>query len=636
MAYRSLRDFLARLEAEGELVRIREPVSPHLEITEIVDRVVKSGGPALLFENTGTDFPLAINLFGSYRRMCLALGVESLDQIHDELMELLSFAPPGTLLDKLRMVPRYARLARYLPRIVSRGPCQEVVMDPPDLGRLPVMTCWPEDGGPFLTLPIIHTQDPETGIRNVGLYRMQVYDGRTTGMHWHPHKVSARHFRRYQERGERMPVAVALGGDPVYTYCATAPLPDGIDEYILAGFLRRRPVELVRCRTIPLHVPADADIVIEGYVDPQEPFRLEGPFGDHTGYYSLPDYFPVFHVTCITHRRDAVYPSTIVGIPPQEDAYLGKATERIFLAPIRKTLLPEMLDMHLPIEGVFHNLAIVKIRKEYPGHAHKVMHTILGAGQMMFTKLLIITDEGVDIQNLSELVAYGVERFEPARDVIFSEGPMDILDHACSRPGFGGKLAVDLSTKTADELRLAGGLPDAADIRGRPAPIDLQTLQQRLPEVRGLHFCVPSHRPFMAFVAIEKRRPGHARQVAESLLQMPELERTRILVILDEDVDVSDTAEAVWRFTNNIDAKRDSWIVPSRGPGLPSRLVFDATRKWPEEGFTRPWPHILTMTPEVIARIDALWPRLGLGPFVPSPSRKYLRAIRRRSAVVEP
>ncbi|MCS7082022.1 MAG: menaquinone biosynthesis decarboxylase [Bacteroidota bacterium] len=636
MAYPSLRAFLERLEAEGELVRIRERISPHLEITEIVDRVVKSGGPALLFENTGTEFPLAINLFGSYRRMCLALGVESLDQIHDELMDLLSFTPPGTLLDKLRLVPKYGRLARYLPRIVTRGPCQEVTMEPPDLLQLPVMTCWPEDGGPFLTLPIIHTQDPETGVRNVGLYRMQVYDGRTTGMHWHRHKVSARHFRRYQERNMRMPVAVALGGDPVYTYCATAPLPDGIDEYILAGFLRRKPVELVRCRTIPAYVPADADIVIEGYVDPQEPFRLEGPFGDHTGYYSLPDYYPVFHVTCITHRRGAIYPSTIVGIPPQEDAYLGKATERIFLAPIRKTLLPEMLDMNLPLEGVFHNLAIVKVQKEYPGHAHRVMHTVLGAGQMMFTKLLVITDQGADIQNLAEFIPYAVERFDPARDAIFSEGPMDVLDHACSRPAFGGKLAIDVTTKTEEELSGYAGPLDAADVRGQPAPITLSELQARLPEVRDLNFCIPSHRPFMAFVAIEKRRPGHAQAVAEALLAMPEFERTRLLVILEDDVDVQDVSEAVWRFTNNIDPKRDGWIVPARGPGLPSRMVFDATRKWPEEGFTRPWPNILTMTPEVIARIDVLWPRLGLGPLIPSPSRKHLAKVRHRGAVVEP
>src|SRR5690348_13287169 len=372
MAYKDLHHFTDALEAAGELVRIRAYVNPVLEIAEVTDRVSKSaGGKALLFENTGSAFPLLINSMGSYRRMCMALGVNELDDCARDIEQLfrLLTKPKENLLDKLSLLPRLSQFASWMPKVISgRGACQQVVMEDPDLYRMPVMQCWPGDGGPFITLPVIHTRDPMTGIRNVGMYRMQVFSKDMTGMHWHRHKVSARHFAEYRKLKKRMPVAVSLGGDPVYTYAATAPLPDNVDEYMLAGFLRRKKVELVRCLTQPeIEVPADADFVIEGYVDPEEEPVWEGPFGDHTGYYSLPDWYPRFHVTCITHRRNAVYPSTIVGIPPQEDAWIGKATERIFLAPVKMTLVPEIIDMEMPVEGVFHNLVIAKIRKEYPG-----------------------------------------------------------------------------------------------------------------------------------------------------------------------------------------------------------------------------------------------------------------------------
>lgn len=426
MAYKNLQHFIKVLEDAGELVRIREYVNPRLEITEITDRVSKQYGPALLFENTGYDFPVLINSMGTEKRMAMALGVEKLDDVAHEIEGLFKTltGPKHSFMDKLKMLPQLGEIASWMPKEISgRGACQEVVMKDPDITKLPVLTCWPEDGGPFVTLPVIQTRDPHTGIRNVGLYRMQVFEKTMTGMHWHRHKVSARHFNEYKKLGQRMPVAVTIGGDPAYTYSATAPLPDGVDEFLLAGFLRKKKVELVKCLTIDMSVPADADFVIEGYVDPNEDFILEGPFGDHTGYYSLADFYPRFHITAITHRKDPVYLCTIVGIPPQEDAWIGKATERIFLAPIKMTTVPEIVDMVLPVEGVFHNLVIVKIRKDYPGQALKVMNSLWGAGQMMFTKMMIVVDGEVNIHNSLEVAQYIAQHVDPLRDITYSQEP---------------------------------------------------------------------------------------------------------------------------------------------------------------------------------------------------------------------
>ena len=463
MAYKNTQDWIRTLEEAGELVRIREYVNPHLEIPEITDRVSKQYGPALLFENTGYDFPLLINSMGTEKRMAMALGVNQLDDIGKNIEELLKqlSSPKENILDKLKFLPTLGSIASWMPKIISgKGECQQVVMKDPDVTRLPVLKCWPEDGGPFLTLPIIHTKDPNTGIRNVGLYRMQVFEPTMTAMHWHRHKVSARHFNEYKKLGLKMPVAVALGGDPVYTYAATAPLPDGVDEYMLAGFIRKKKVELVQCLTQDVQVPKDADIIIEGYIDPEEEFILEGPFGDHTGYYSLADLYPRFHITCITHRKDAVYPATIVGIPPQEDAWIGKATERIFLVPIKMTMVPEIIDMVMPVEGVFHNLVIVKINKEYPGQAIKVMHSLWGAGQMMFTKMMIVVDGNVNIHNSEEVARYVSENFDPVNDVMFTQGPVDVLDHSCSVMAFGGKIGIDGTRKLPEE----GGLAAAGSV----------------------------------------------------------------------------------------------------------------------------------------------------------------------------
>jgi len=451
MAYRDLREFITCLEQAGELRRIAAPVSPELEITEITDRVSKRHGPALLFENvSGYDIPVLTNAFGSPRRMAMALGVADVEEVAGEIEALLTQKPPATLGEKVRTGVKLLGMAGYLPRTVSSGPCQEVAKtDHFSLLDLPILKCWPQDGGRFITLPMVFSECPDTGIRNVGMYRMQVYDEKTTGMHWHVHKVGARHYRRHVELGTRMPLAVALGGDPAITYAATAPLPEDVDEMIFAGFLRKQSVELVPCKTVPLEVPAAAEIVLEGYVEPGE-VRREGPFGDHTGYYSLPDDYPVFRLTCMTHRRDPVYPATVVGRPPMEDCTMAKATERIFL-PLLRLTFPEIADINLPIEGVFHNLALVSIRKRFPGHARKVMHGLWGMGQMMFTKVLVVCDADVDVQDTAQVVWKALNNIDPQRDVTFVEGPVDVLNHASPQPNVGSKMGIDATRKWPEE-----------------------------------------------------------------------------------------------------------------------------------------------------------------------------------------
>ena len=447
-----LREFVRFLEARGQLRRIRHEVDPVLEVSEIAQRVMRAGGPALLFENLrGQRFPLLINTYGTKQRMAWALGVDDLAEHARTIAGLVNAQPPTSLLDKIRMLPKLGRVASATPRTVRSGPCQEVVDTSPDLGRLPILTTWPEDGGPYITLPMVITRDPDKGTRNVGCYRMQVFGPRETGMHWQLHKTGRRHMRRYRELGiRRMPVAVALGGDPCLPYAATAPLPDGIDELLFAGFLRRRAVDLVKCKTNDLEVPASADFVLEGYVDVEEPLRREGPFGDHTGYYSLADDYPVFHLTAITRRENPIYATTVVGPPPQEDAWLGKATERLFL-PLLQMTFPEIVDMNLPIEGVFHNLCIVSIRKEYPHHARKICHSLWGMGQMMFAKCIIVVDDDVNVQEVREVAWRTLNNIDAKRDVFFAEGPIDVLDHASSAFGFGGKLGVDATRKWKDE-----------------------------------------------------------------------------------------------------------------------------------------------------------------------------------------
>ena len=451
MAYKDLREFLTLLEKKGLLKKIKAEVDPDLEIAEINDRVVKAKGPALLFENTkGSKFPVLVNAFGSYERMRLALEVENLDDVGGRMLEFLEPEIPTNFIEKLKALPKLKKLSDFVPKIVKSGPCKEVIIrDNPALDIFPILKTWPDDGGKFITLPMVFTKDPDKGDRNCGMYRMHVYDSKTTGMHWHIHKDGARHYRKAEQQGKRLEVAVAIGSDPAVMYSATAPLPEGVDEMLFAGFLRNDTVELVKCETVNLEVPANSEIVLEGYCNPGER-RMEGPFGDHTGYYSLADEYPVFHITCITHRKDAIYPATIVGKPPMEDCYIGKATERIFL-PLLKKQLPEIIDMNLPLEGVFHNIAVISIDKRYPGHARKVMYALWGMGQMSFTKAIVIVDKWVNVQDLSEVVWRIGNNTDPKRDTVIIEGPLDVLEHASSIPAYGGKIGIDATKKWTSE-----------------------------------------------------------------------------------------------------------------------------------------------------------------------------------------
>jgi 4-hydroxy-3-polyprenylbenzoate decarboxylase len=440
--------FITELDRRKELARIAEAVDPKLEISALVDKVSKTpgGGPALLIERpTGGSMPVAANLYGSMSRICLALGVNHLDEIAKEIEELTTPPMPRGFMDALKMMPLLSRLTDLMPKTVKDAPCQEVVKEDGGLDELPVLTTWPEDGGPFITLPLVITRDPETGMRNIGTYRMQVYDRRTTGMHWQRHKGGAQHHRVAERLGKRLEVAVALGADPVLQYTATAPMPEGLDELMLAGVLSKRRVEMVKCRTIDLEVPAQAQIVLEGYVEPGER-RREGPFGDHTGLYSLADDYPVFHMTCLTMRRNPVYVTTVVGIPPMEDYYIGMASERIFLPLIRKTL-PEIVDMHFPAAGIFHNYVFISIDKRYPGHARKIMSACWGLGQLMFSKCIVVVDKDVDVQNEAEVAWIAGTHVDPSRDIQIVTGPVDDLDDAAIMPAFGGKMGIDATRK---------------------------------------------------------------------------------------------------------------------------------------------------------------------------------------------
>ena len=452
MAYRDLREFIGALEKNGELKRIPFEVDPVLEITEFADRAVKNGGPALLFEKPkGYAIPVLINSFASTRKMEIALEVSSVDEIAGRISEFLEMRAPEGLIGKIKMLPKLAEMGSFFPRTVSKGACQEVVKtDNFSLLDFPILKCWPQDGGRFITLPLVFSRNPDTGKRNCGMYRMQVFDERTAGMHWQTHKQGAEHYRRMGSLGRtRMDVAVAIGADPATMYSAILPLPPDLDEMMIAGFLRQSPVEMVKCRTCDLEVPANAEIVLEGYVELGE-VRTEGPFGDHTGFYSLADEYPVFHVTCITHRAEPIYATTIVGPPPMEDYYMGKAIERIFL-PLMRLQLPEVRDIAMPAEGVFHNLILVSIRKSYPGHARKVMSAIWGLGQAMFSKCIVVVDEDVDVQNVREVAWKALNNIDPERDIQFTMGPVDSLDHSSRLPNYGSKMGVDATRKWPGE-----------------------------------------------------------------------------------------------------------------------------------------------------------------------------------------
>ncbi len=450
MAYEDLREFIKVLERNKELKRITAPVSSDQEITEITDRVCKSSSNvALLFENVDNGkVHVLMNAFGSKRRMELALEVNSIEDISHRFTEWLDFKSPTGLLEKVKMLPKLAEIGKYFPKVVKSGKCQEVIKREGEfsLFDFPILKCWEADGGRFITFPMVFTKNPKNGMRNCGMYRMQVYDEKTTGMHWQIHKHGAAHHRDLENRGvQKMEVAVAIGGDPLTTFAATLPLPDDLDEMIFASFLREKPIEMVKCVSVDLEVPANAEIVLEGYVDPSER-RIEGPFGDHTGFYTLEEPYPVFHVTAVTHRKNPIYQATIVGKPPMEDCWMGWAITRVTL-PVMKRQFPEIVDVSLPFEGVFHNCMIISIRKQYPGHARKIMNAIWGLGQAMFTKCIVIVDEDVDVQNHSEVAWKTFNNIDPERDIQFVMGPIDVLDHASREMGYGSKMGVDATRK---------------------------------------------------------------------------------------------------------------------------------------------------------------------------------------------
>jgi len=610
MAKKTLSEFITVLENHNELVRIKEFASPKLEVAEITDRIVKSGGKALLFENNGTKFPLLINAFGSENRICHALGVNNLEEISNEIDMLFKkvVSSKSGLAEKVKFLPVLNELASWMPKTVKKkGVCQEIIMAKPDINLLPVLTCWPNDGGPFVTLPVVHTVDPNTGIRNVGMYRMQIFSSEMTGMHWHLHKNSARHFNEYKKLGKRMPVSVTLGGDPVYTYVATAPLPDNIDEYIFAGFLRKEKVKMVKCLTNDLEVPGDVDFVIEGYVDPAEDLINEGPFGDHTGFYSLPELYPRFHITCITHRRNAVYPTTIVGIPPQEDAWLGKATERIFLSPIKLAMQPEIVDMNMPVEGVFHNLVILKTKNDYPGQGKKIINGLWGAGQMMFTKVMIAMNDRTDIFDYKNILKLILNDVDFAEDIIFSKGPDDILDHSSEKYAYGGKIAIDATTSDYKKVI--------------PVEINKNEILAQFSEIVEVNSDLCQDEIPMAVISFSKNKVDHHLVIAEKIRSDNFSSGLKCIVFVDAQVDVYELKDLAWLVLNNIDPGRDIRFIENT-------MIIDGTRKTKEfDNFKRSWPNVIVSDDATIKTVDEKWLRLGLGEFIESPSLKYKKLL---------
>ncbi|MDL2344589.1 menaquinone biosynthesis decarboxylase [Deinococcus sp. MIMF12] len=612
MAFPDIQSFMRLLEERGELVRVSVPVSRELEITEIADRLVKSGGPAVLFEQVvGSDFPLVIGLMGTRERTALALGVSDLDDLAVKIRHLIDLKGAGGLGGLLGNVGKLRDAMNLPPRRVRSGPAQEVVWrgDEVDLGRLPILKCWPLDGGPFVTLPLVITRDPETGERNMGMYRMQVMGRNVTGMHWQRHKTGTKHLEKARRLGQRLEVAVALGGDPALIYAATAPLPPvpGLDEFAVAGYLRGQRYPVMKGVTVDLDVPANAEFILEGYVDPQEDWVMEGPFGDHTGFYTLPDLYPRFHVTAVTMRRQPVYPATIVGRPPMEDAYLIEASERLFL-PAAQLILPEIVDYHMPPAGVAHNLVFVSIKKSYPGQAYKVANGLFGLGQMMFAKVIVVVDEDVTVNDFAAVWREVVEKAVPGRDTLTTRGPTDVLDHSSRGWGYGGKLVIDATTKLPEEVgsalssREEQGHDQAGESLFTPSPVT------GLPRFGGVLAQRQTPDGYW-YVALDKTRPGQARELAEAFAVHPAARGMRHLLIGDAQTDVANEQDVWWTILNNIDPERDVWTLPTVGGGL---LAWDGARKLPEEGFVREWPSKIEMTPEIQGRVEARWHLYGL------------------------
>ncbi|MEO8607809.1 MAG: menaquinone biosynthesis decarboxylase [Chloroflexota bacterium] len=605
MSYKRLDEFIIRLEQAGEIVRIKTPVSSELEITEITDRVSKLPGnknKALLFENVeGSKFPLAINLYGSPRRMAWAMGVEDIDELNQRLAKLIDLKLPkgmGAMMGRGAEMLSALRAVGLGPSKVKKAPCQEVVIsENPDVNIMPILKCWPNDGGKYITLTSVITREPGTGIRNVGMYRVQVYDGQTLGLHWQRHKGGKEHQEAGKEIHEQqIPVAIVLGGDPAEMWCGSAPLPPNVDEYLLAGWLRGKPVEFVSCVSQDLEVPADADFVIEGWFDPNE-HRMEGPFGDHTGFYTPEDLFPIMHVTAITHRTDAIYPTTIVGKPPMEDLWMGKATERLFL-PLMKLFMGEIVDVNMPAEGVFHNLVIVSIKKRFPGHAQKVMYGLWGLGLMMLTKGFIIVDAEVNVQDLEAVTREVLNNVDWRRDVTIVDGAVDQLDHAAIQDSYGGKIGLDATRSTKPEFMT----PYPA-----PTPVDLDAVNKLVGEKWFF-----SHQTII--VALDKSQLKPKDAMAALWKLCPDYN----LIIVDHDVDVKNLSDVAWRALGNTDWRRDARISTGEvdhfapADGQRGYIGIDATEKDAADGHPRGWPEEIFMSPEVVALVDKKWKSYGI------------------------
>jgi len=609
-SYQNLGEFIRALQQAGELIRIKAPVSSYLEITQITDLVSKSpgGGKALLFENVEeSQFPVLTNAFGSDRRICMALGIASLDALAGRLQKFVQMEPPKSFSDAFRLLPMGLDVLNILPRkLKKQAPCQEVVYRGAevDLSRLPILTCWPQDGGPFITLPVVITRSPSTGKRNAGMYRMQVFDSDTTGMHWHIHKDGSHYYQEYRRSHKRMPVAVAIGTDPATTYAATAPLPRGLDEIMFAGFIRRKPVPMARCLTVDLEVPAEAEFILEGYVEPNER-RLEGPFGDHTGYYSLVDEYPVFHVTALTHRRDAVYPATVVGRPPMEDCYLAKASERIFL-PLLKTILPEIHDFWMPWEGVFHNVTVIAIDKEYPGHARRVMSAMWGQGQMSFCKVAVLVDSDIDLSRPDQVFTTILNELDLETDLYVTEGVLDVLDHSAPDPIFGGKLGIDATRRLAGE-RDREEHPQSSAV---PASDEIErSIKEVSPLLTGCYTPNLQTRNRILLLNFHKDGKTTGRHLSGKLFNHSDLAAFSIIVLFDDNIDLKDSSLVLWKAFNNVDPKRD--IVK-----MNRRIAVDATKKGREDDHHRPWPDDIVMDQEVIDRVKRRAKELGIERFL--------------------
>jgi 4-hydroxy-3-polyprenylbenzoate decarboxylase len=620
MAYSGLSDFIDHLEKSGELLRTKTFVDPVLEIAEVTDRISKTGGKALLFENTGTAFPVLINGFGSEKRMSMAIGRNDLNDAGKEISDLFASlsGTSGGFYEKLAALPYLNKITGFLPsRSKRKGKCQQIIISNPDLGILPVLKCWPYDGNRYFTLPLVHTVHPETKKTNLGMYRMQLLDKNTTGMHWQMHKTGANHFEAWKKTGKIMPVSVALGGDPVYTYASTAPLPENIDEYILAGFLRKKKVKLVKCITNDLYVPDDADIIIEGFVDPSDDLIWEGPFGDHTGFYSLADWYPKFHVTCITRSANAVYPATIVGVPPQEDAYFARATEKIFLAPIKLTLQPEVADIHMPDAGVAHNLVIVKIVKSYPGQGMKVLNSLFGAGQMMFTKYMIVLDEDIDIRDYKAVLKSVLTNTDFKEHVVFSRGPLDVLDHSSDTFAFGGKMGIDSTKKTNAESQIHY---DQEPVQKKlSGDFFSRLISKKL--LKNYLSCLEFFDFPVLILSIDSHSDNNLLiKLINELNSMPESACFKIIITVDHSVDVNDLFTVAWQLLGNSDPFRDHTYLSC------GTLIIDATIKaFRTGGFTRRWPNIVCSDSQTISFVDKKWEKMGIGDFIGSPSLEKIR-----------